>query len=111
MNRKQLIVIWGMGLTMIAVIVIFSSDYKYFWAGVDALWVILVAGGILIYASRDKKKATLESCVRWYMLQLKTVMFLRIVFDILLLSIPVFLVRFLIKDIKHSLKRIRGQVD
>lgn len=111
MNVKQIALVWITGVLTIGAIVVFSYDYRYFWLGANILWAVLITGGFFIYILRDRRQDTLESCVNRYMLQLKTAMFLRIISDVLLLSLPVFLVKFLVRDIRHCIRRIKGQVD
>jgi len=108
MNAKQIGIGWLTGLSIILAILVCSNDYRYFWIGLYAIWAILIIGGILMYISRDKKKENIESFISEYNAKLKVKAVLRIMADILLLSLPVFIVKFIVKDIKNSLKKIKG---
>jgi hypothetical protein len=108
MNKKQLAVAWLTGILIILVITICSYDYRNFWIGVYSLWTILVIGGLFIYILKDREKMTVENYVKTYFAKLRIKVVLRITADILLLSLPVFIVKFLIKDIKNSIKKMKG---
>jgi hypothetical protein len=108
MNKRQLVIAWLTGISIIIVITICSYDYRYFWFGVYSLWIILIIGGLLIYISKDREKITAQSYVKAYFTKLRIKVVLRIIADILLLSLPIFTVKFLVKDIKNSIKKMKG---
>jgi hypothetical protein len=109
MNKRQLVVAWLTGISIILVITICSYDYRNFWIGVYSLWIILVIGGLLLYILKDREKMTVEKYVKTYSTMSRIKAVLRIIADILLLSLPIFIVKFLIKDIKNSIKKMKGE--